>query len=220
MSKRNQKRFDEYFAKVVLEYCFPERYHDLEVKDKPDLQGKGVGVEVTNCTPSDVREGFVRCRRVRAAGKSATNRDLERIKQLRAVQITERGIVWNQGCYSDDLDKSPLRTFLNAVENKLEKLNSATAGYAEREHYDLFVNSALDVADGTGVLETLSHLLSRIAQWNLQERKFEFVYLMTINQSLVVFDMCQGYSYIKHLYNRIELLAQRARAMIKGATNE
>ncbi len=214
------KNFDEYFAKVVLEYCFPKRYHDLEVKDKPDLQGNGFGVEVTTCAPPDVREGFELCRRVRVAGKSATNRDLERIKQLKAVQITARGIVWDQGCYSDDLDKSPLKTFLNAVKNKLKKLNSATAGYAECEHYDLFVNSALDIADGAGVWETLSQLSSQIAQQNIQERKYEFVYLTTINQSLVVFDMCRGYSYIKHLYNRIELLAQRARALIKGVTNE
>lgn len=53
-----QKRFDEYFAKVVLEYCFPERYHDLKVKDKPDLQGDGLGVEVKNCMPKEDAEAF------------------------------------------------------------------------------------------------------------------------------------------------------------------
>lgn len=33
-----QKRFDEYFAKVVLEKCFPEKFIDLQIADKPDLR--------------------------------------------------------------------------------------------------------------------------------------------------------------------------------------
>ena len=205
-------RFDEYFAKVVLEYCFPERYHDLEVKDKPDLQGKGVGVEVTNCTPPSVREGFARCRRVRAAGKFSTNRDLERIKQLRAVQITARGIVWDQGCYSEDLNKSPLRTFLNAVENKLEKLNRATAGYVECEHYDLFVNSALDI--DTGDLKIKLAILEALKRLNINEKNFDKIYLLLINKTMVVFDLVNNSFEIKYLYNRSDVLAQKTIKLI------
>ena len=213
MSKINQKRFDEYFTKVVLEYCFPERYHDLEVKDKPDLQGKGVGVEVTNCTPPSVREGVARCRRVRAAGKFSTNRDLERIKQLRAVQITARGIVWDQGCYSEDLNKSPLKNILNAVKNKLEKLNSATTGYAECEHYDLFVNSALDI--DTGDLKIKLAILEELQKLNTKLKKFDKIYLLVINKTMIVFDLVNNIFEVKYLYNRLDVLAQQAIKLIR-----
>ena len=211
-----QKRFDEHFAKVVLEYCFPEPYQSLQVLDKPDLQSGDIGIEVTSCTPENVREGFVRCRKVQALGERALERDKKRIEQLKVVRITARGIVWDQGLYSDDLDKSPLKTFLNAVENKLGKLNSPSTKYVDFKHYDLFVNSALDIAESTGVWKILSKLSSRIAQINTKARKFEFVYLMTINQSIVVFDTNQGFAYIKHLYNRLEQMASVAKNLCKG----
>ena len=215
-----QKRFDEYFAKVVLEYCFPERYQNLQVLDRPDLQGGDIGVEVTNCTPGDVREGFVRCRRVQECGELASNCDLERIKQLKAVQITECGLVWNQGTYTENIESSPLQTFIDAVANKVEKLNSPNANYAELKSYDLFVNSALDIADSSRVWKILSQMLSRIVHINTRARKFDFVYLTTINQSLAVFDMKQGYAYIKHLYNRLEQMGKIAIDLCRGVKNE
>lgn len=214
-----QKRFDEYFAKVVLEYCFPERYQSLQVLDKPDLQSGDIGIEVTSCTPENVREGFVRCRRVQECGELASNCDLERIKQLKAVQITECGLVWNQDTYTENIESSPLQTFIDAVANKVEKLNSQNANYAELKSYDLFVNSALDIAESTGVWKTLSELSFRIAQINTKARKFDFVYLTTINQSIVVFDTNQGFAYIKHLYNRLEQLASVAKNLCKGEGN-
>lgn len=216
-----QKRFDEYFAKAVLEYCFPKRFTDLRIADKPDLHyGNEIGIEVTNCTPGDVREGFVRCRRVQACGELASNCDLERIKQLKAVQITERGLIWNQGTYTENIENSPLQTFIDAVACKVEKLNNPNANYAELKSYELFVNSALDIADSTGIWKTLSQLLSRIAQINIQARKFDFVYLTTINQSLVIFDMKQGFAYIKHLYNRLEQMGKIAIDLCRGVKNE
>lgn len=33
-----KKHFNEYFAKVVLESCFPQKFDILEISDKPDLR--------------------------------------------------------------------------------------------------------------------------------------------------------------------------------------
>ncbi len=38
-----QKRFDEYFAKVILEKCFPKKFNHLQIVDKPDLQNEVLG---------------------------------------------------------------------------------------------------------------------------------------------------------------------------------
>lgn len=48
-----QKRNDEYYAKVLLEQCFPNRFFDLVIEDKPDLRDKlhTFGIEVSNAEP-------------------------------------------------------------------------------------------------------------------------------------------------------------------------
>lgn len=50
-----QKRFNEYFAKVILEYCCKDRYSDLEISDKPDLRNKrlNIGIEVAYSMEQD-----------------------------------------------------------------------------------------------------------------------------------------------------------------------
>lgn len=209
-------RFDEYFAKVVLEFCFPEKFANLQVLDKPDLQsGQDVGIEVTNCMPKEVAEAFNLWHRVAKQGEQTSPRVLERLQQLDMVQLENGKLIWNQGTYTENIENSPLQIFIDAVACKVEKLNSPNANYAELKSYELFVNSALDIADSSRVWKTLSLLLSRIAQINTQARKFDFVYLITINQSLVIFDMKQGFAYIKYLYNRLDVLAGQARKRMR-----
>lgn len=218
-----QKRFDEYFAKVVLEYCFPKRFTDLQIVDKPDLRyGNEIGIEVTNCMLKEAAEAFNLWRKVEKLGEKTSLRILERLEQLKdTVHLVRTELIWEQGSYiNDDIDNSPIKEFIKAVAHKIEKLNDKNANYANLNSYDLFVNSALDIADLTGVCKTLSQLLSRIAQINTQARKFDFVYLTTINQSLVIFDMKQGFAYIKHLYNRLEQMGKIAIDLCRGVKNE
>lgn len=51
-----QKRFNEYFAKVILENCFPNKFQNIEVSDKPDLRYNvnEIGIEVAYCMPNEV----------------------------------------------------------------------------------------------------------------------------------------------------------------------
>ena len=92
MSKKRQKRFEEYFVKVILEYCFPEKFSDLHVSDKPDLQSsQGIGIEVTNCMPTEVAEAFNLWHRVAKEGDQTPPRILERLEQLDAGQLDEKG---------------------------------------------------------------------------------------------------------------------------------
>lgn len=216
-----RKIFDEYFAKVVLEYCFPEKYLNLQVMDKPDLQsGQGIGIEVTNCMPKEVAEAFNLWHRVAKQGEQTPQRILERLQQLDVVQLENGKLIWNQGAYTGNIENSPLQAFIDAVASKVEKLNSPNANYAELKSYELFVNSALDISDSTGVWKTRSQLSARIAQINTQARKFDFIYLTTINQLLVIFDMKQGFAYIKRLYNRLEQMGKIAIDLCRGVKNE
>lgn len=46
---RKNADYEEYYAKSVLEFCFPEKFSELRVADRPDLVGKSpdIGIEVT-----------------------------------------------------------------------------------------------------------------------------------------------------------------------------
>ena len=51
-------KYEECFAKIILEHLFPQRYIDLKIEDRPDLQDleHQIGVEVTSAVPPADRE--------------------------------------------------------------------------------------------------------------------------------------------------------------------
>lgn len=214
-----QKRFQEYFAKVVLEHCFPNRFNELIVSDKPDLRcGKEVGIEVTNCMPEEAAEAFNLWHRVAKQGEQTPPRILERLEQLKdTVHLVGDELVWEQDSYvDDDIDNSPIKKFVNAFENKVEWLNSANADYANMESYELFVNSALDIES----YKLIYALLKRLTELNKRARKFDIVYLITINQKLLVFDIKNGTVQIKYLYSHLDRMADEAKEIYLGVKND
>ncbi len=214
-----QKRFDEYFAKVVLEKCFPEKFFDLQILDKPDLRcGNEIGIEVTNCMPKKTVEAFNLWHRAEKQGEQTPPRILERLEQLKdIVHLEGNSLVWEQGSYvDDDIDSSPIKEFVNAVANKVERLNNANAKYAEMKSYELFVNSAIDVS----TFKQMYALLKRTTELNNKPKKFDNIYLVTGNQKLLVFDITNNTFDIKYLYSHLECIADMAIRLYKGAKNE
>lgn len=215
----SQKRFEEYFAKVVLESCFSDKFVDLQISDKPDLRYKTeIGIEVTNCMPKEVAEAFNLWHRVAKQGTQTPPRILERLEQLKdAVHLVGDELVWEQGSYvDDDIDNSPIKKFVNAFENKVERLNSANADYANMGSYELFVNSALDIES----YKLIYALLKRLTELNKRARKFDIVYLITINQKLLVFDIKNGTVQVKYLYSRLNRMANEAKEIYLGVEND
>lgn len=118
-----QKQFDEYFAKVVLEKCFPEKFIDLQIEDKPDLRcGSEIGIEVTNCMPREAVEAFNLWQRVAKQGEQTPSRIFGRLEQLKdIVHLEGNKLIWERGSYvEDDIDNSPIKKFINAVASKVE----------------------------------------------------------------------------------------------------
>ncbi len=210
-----QKRFDEYFAKVVLEKCFPEKFSDLQISDKPDLRhGNEIGIEVTNCMPKEAAEAFNLWYKVAKQGEQAPPRILERLEQLKdTVHLEGNSLIWEQGSYvDDDIDNSPIKGFVNAVENKVERLNNANANYAEMKRYELFVNSFIDIS----TFNQIYALLARVKMLNDKPKKFDNIYLITSNQKLLVFDTVNNTFNIKYLYTHLEFMANIAIGLYKG----
>ena len=69
-------------------------------------------------------------------------KDIERLYQL-GIEYDSQLFVWDQGCYDENIKQGPIKEFFDAVKQKVERLNSKTAEYAEIEHYELFVNSTI-----------------------------------------------------------------------------
>lgn len=214
-----KQRFDEYFAKIVLEKCFPEKFSDLQIKDKPDLRcGNEIGIEVTNCMPKDAVEAFGLWCRVEEQGEQTPSRILERLDQLKDfVHLEGNSLIWEQGSYvNDDIDNSPIKEFINAIANKVERLNSENANYAAMKSYELFVNSFINIS----TLNQIHALLARIRLLNDKPKQFDKIYLVTSNQKLLVFDTANNTFEIKHLYTHLERMADIAIGLYKGAKNE
>ncbi len=211
-----QNRFDEYFAKVVLEKCFPEKFSDLQISDKPDLRfGNEIGIEVINCMPTRVAEAFNLWHKAAKQGEQTPPRILGRLEQLKdTVHLEGNKLIWEQGSYvDDDMDNSPIKEFIRAVANKVERLNSSNANYADMKSYELFVNSTIEIS----TLKQILALLERVKELNRKSKKFDKIYLITGNQKLLVFDTVNNIFDIKYLYARLERMAQMARSLYKGA---
>ncbi len=207
-----QKRFDEYFAKVVLEKCFPEKFFDLQILDKPDLRcGNEIGIEVTNSMPTRVAEAFNLWHRVAKQGEQTPPRILERLQQLDEVQLVDDELIWMQGMYSQE----ELEDFHDAVEKKVEKLNSEKANYAIMETYELFINSFIMIPAWL-----INVAIKRLQNINSKPKKFDNIYLITNEKKLLIFDISNNTLKVKYLYSYLDRMAEEAKVIYLGVKNE
>ena len=205
-----KKHFNEYFAKVVLESCFPQKFDILEISDKPDLRhlGSNTGIEVTYSMPKKEAEAVNVWHRIYKGKSKNVERDIERLSQL-GIEYDSKSFVWDQGCYDGNIKEGPIKEFFDAVAQKVERLNSKTAEYAGMAHYELFVNSTILIPD-----EQILAVIGILKEINNRDKKFETIYLITNEQKLYVFDMYKEGLHIKYLYNHLNWMADKAKRLL------
>ena len=208
-----QKRFNEYFAKVILENCFPNKFQNIEVSDKPDLRynGNKIGIEVAYCMPKDVAEAFNCIKRYELAA-DIPETTLKKSKRA-GITIDEQGILWDQGSYADNMaiEKTPIRYFLDMVRQKVERLNSKTADYTEMESYELFINSSLIIPNWfkEKTYESLKSINNGV-------KKYDVVYLRVNDQEIFVYNLKEGKYEELMLYGALDKLAEKAIELLKS----
>ena len=205
-----KKHFNEYFAKVVLESCFPQKFDILEISDKPDLRHfvSGTGIEVTYSMPKKEAEAVNVWHRIHKGKSKNIERDIERLYQL-GIEYDSQLFAWDQGWYDENIKQGPIKEFFDAVKQKVERLNSKTAKYAEMAHYELFVNSTILIPD-----EHIMAVIGILKEINNRDKKFETIYLITNEQKLYVFDMVNENLTIKYLYNHLNWMAEKAKELM------
>lgn len=208
-----QKRFNEYFAKVILENCFPNKFQNIEVSDKPDLRynGNKIGIEVAYCMPKDIAEAFNCIKRYELAA-DIPETTLKKSKRA-GITIDEQGILWDQGSYADNMaiEKTPIRYFLDMVRQKVERLNSKTADYTEMESYELFINSSIIIPNWfkEKTYESLKSINNGV-------KRYDVVYLRVNDQKIFVYNLKEGKYEELMLYGALDKFAEKAIELIKS----
>lgn len=179
-------RFNEYFAKIILENCFPNKFQNIEISDKPDLRynGNKIGIEVAYCMPNDVAEAFYCIERYEKA-EDIPEKTLKKARKA-GITVDEQGVLWNQDSYGDNIaiEKTPIRYFLDMVRQKVERLNSENADYADMKSYELFINSPITMPNWFK-RETFQ-VLKNI---NNRKKQYDTIYLLLSEPKLLVFNL-------------------------------
>lgn len=202
-----RKRFNEYFAKVILENCFPNKFQNIEVSDKPDLRynENEIGIEVAYCTPKDVAETLNCIERYEKA-EDIPEKTLKKAKRA-GVTIDEQGVLWNQDSYGDNMaiEETPIHYFLDIVRQKVDRLNSENANYAEMKSYELFINSPITMPDWfkRETFQTLKNI-------DNGEKQYDTIYLLLSEPKLLVFNLKEN------KYNELLLFGWRDKFVEKA----
>ena len=184
-------KYEECFAKIILEHLFPQRYIDLKIEDRPDLQDleHQIGVEVTSAVPPEDREASsLWTSTVYMDDGPQKKRNIDRLAQL-GVHYTGGVQVWPSKSYqTDSLENSPYWALIQSFSDKIQKLNQGH--YAKLNQYDLFVHSELFIWPGEETLQ-LSRLLQEMTSQNNRSKHFTFVYLLGI-EKLSIWNLNSG----------------------------
>jgi len=125
-----RKEYDECRALLILKECLGDRYLDLQLADKPDLQGDNIGVEVTTATDRNYEEGLSNWLKAQECeDENQKQIYIERMRQL-GYNYSEYAQTWNG--YAPKLEM-----IINAIKSKTNKIQKG--GYKCFPINELFI---------------------------------------------------------------------------------
>lgn len=201
LPKHNNYNYYECYAKVVLEELFPRDFVDLDIKDKPDLQGSdgNVGIEVTIADDQEAESLYVNILHGRVKDEAGS---LKKIQKC-GCKIENGILVGKTGTDS-------FSEIYASFKEKLLILNKES--YRHFKQDDLFIFSPI-FADDRMLEDAILHMQRE--QLNYKNR-FHKVFVLTPGH-------CYCLDLIKNCYENIEVTpltqfeqATRARCMVEG----
>ncbi len=203
------KEYWETFAKLILEYFFPEKFYDLSVDDeKPDLRNvsANIGIEVTSVENEKSREIDSLYTRQYAYGN-----DIQKEKALK--RIKELGGKPEKFFLMHPVVNRDIEKIYTAVKTKTQKLNK---GYRVFNENDLFIFDTNIILDAE-----LPEILDNIASNSIGEKSFSDVYIYCFGGDLYEFDILhRKYNHIEESSEIVQQLAIDTRQILIQKYND
>ena len=203
LSDHTKLDYDECCAKLILEELFPERYSNLIIADRPDLQGDNVGIEVTIADAPEYREML-------ANWNKAYNSQNDKQKEHCVQRMDQMGAKYNGGVqvwpgYAPKFDMTK-----KAVDTKIQKLKKGLYGSFNRNELFIFT----DTWYYDGLIETAKQYFFN----NYVSDCYKTIYLLSEGLNLHIFETENSiYRQIKIDYLEQCNRNRRARKMIEDA---
>lgn len=201
LPKHTKVDYYECLAKLTLETLFPEKYFELTIKDKPDLQSSNycLGVEVTKASETEILDHlYVDYNQNRVRCKSKTLKQIEE----KGGKILESGVLLSKS-------KDSLSLILSAHSQKLSKLNSKN--YRDMEETNLFIFSEIYLYEEM-LLSALNNMVENSLKYN---QMYKNIYVSVPNY-LYIFDIIQKKYQKIDIDSKLQFdLAYLAREMVE-----
>lgn len=185
MGKHTKNRYDECYAKILLEGVFGELYADLSIKDKPDLFSEKLqlGIEVTSIIPESLREAQENwVKAYNTNNNDIRKKSIDRMGQL-GYEYTGGTQAWIRINKDPMVDESVLSDIQRAVSKKIKKMNSGQ--YRIFDNMDLYIKAMMSLMDN-GV-ESIFNVLKAANEGNVYFRNI--IVNIVEDNKLVLFDM-------------------------------
>ncbi len=210
--RHTKLHYDECYAKLVLERCFPDRYENLQISDKPDLRDNihQIGIEVTSAIPPKTQEALNLASEIPYICGEKKERRIKRLQKL-GYTYTDWGMTGPGTSYSleenTQVENTPCNDFLIACNKKIDKLNNTN--YDECGQYDLFVQTELFVENWM-----LPQIMNRLLGMNRYEKKYSLIYLLAL-EAIYIFDIDKQQYTTVPLEEKIWGLGEKARELVE-----
>lgn len=211
-----QKRFNEYFAKAILEYCYKDKYSDLAIADKPDLRDTqhNIGIEVAYSMEKDRTEALFLHRQIARSDEDRKTNLQKKLDKIHRKHKNDNFEYEYVGRFENGIEDSYLKEIFDCVRNKVEKLNK-NFNYDELDNYELFINSAVPIEE---IHEDFA-VLDKLRELNIGERKYTTIHILAY-YDLITFDMIDNGIRRHKLYYSYYKIAERAKVLMNKSSHE
>lgn len=214
LPEHTKLRYEECYAKVFLEYFYPNEFCNLIIQDKPDLYDckNDIGIEVVEAEEQRKKEAEKLWYTMPYVSEQEKVKNKDRMKQL-GEEYMGGFQVWSTILYDKDIDSKPFKVLYAVLNRKLQKLK--TGNYKLCKSYELFVYSELMIRKEWHE-KMLARLIDIFTKYSL---KYEQIHIAT-QDSLCLYNIQENTFKFCDITEKQKELAFQARKHVEQGEDE
>lgn len=214
LPEHTKLRYEECYAKVFLEYFYPNEFCNLIIQDKPDLYDckNDIGIEVVEAEEQRKKEAVKLWYTMPYVSEQEQVKNKDRMKQL-GEEYMGGFQVWSTISYDKDIDSKPFKVLYAVLNRKLQKLK--TGNYKLCKSYELFIYSELMIRKEWHE-KMLARLIDISTKYSL---KYEQIHIAT-QDSLCLYNIQENTFKFCDITEKQKELAFQARKLVERGEDE